>query len=116
MKFIRRIILNIRLAAIFKQAEQLVERGVKPGDERYLELLVRADGLTLLFHERYPDFNRNEIPALKDLEKLTEAEPSNVMWAVPLGFGLLVASAVAIGTYAGIISVVFHTVVHHFGG
>lgn len=113
MRSIRYYILKYRLAPIFKEAEQYCQAGLPAGSIEYQSLYAKAITLVAVFGAKYPDWNSTAIPALGDLEKLTIApDVSAEQKKVALIVVLIAGSAIAIGTYASMISITYHAWAH----
>ena len=116
MRFIRTYILKFKLAAIFKQAEQLSENGVATGDQRYKDLLNHALFLTDVHRRHYPDFRiRDEVPGMTDLEQLCiEEQPTDPRkYIIPAALGVF-ALIQGLGLLAASINVSYHGWLHLF--
>lgn len=113
-KFIHLWILKIKLAGIFKLAEQHSERGIEPGNEVFVALYDRATMLIFEYQHKYSGLNQAvEFPAFEDLRKLSEkpVQPP-IAPKVGLAIGIFVGSAMVLGVYAGLVHLAYHLVAH----
>lgn len=120
MRFVKTTILKYKLAAIFKQAEQLLGQGKVAGDQPFLDLANQAQRLLAQHIQQYSDFNpKIEIPAWSDLVDLTiKPEPVDMrqrLIMICVGVG---AAALSIGAFSAMVGASYHLFEHlfHFMG
>lgn len=102
----------MRLASLFKLAEQHASNGVPKGDIIYLRLLGQAGTLINQFEAKYGGFDADtEIPALRDLKQLATPEvKTNPLLYVAGAVAAVLIGALSSGLLFGVATLGYHLI------
>lgn len=113
-KILELIILRMRLASLFKLAEQHAQNGVEAGDDVFIVLYTQAMNLVNTNADKYPEWDAFvHVPALNDLKRLATVKPKSnrLLNVAVLVLGSIVASFAG-GAVLGIGGVAYHIVLN----
>ena len=116
MKYVNTWILKIKLAAIFKQAEQLISQGKVAGDQAFVDLANQGQRLLASHIQQYSTFNpKVEIPAWNDLIDLTiKPVPADIKQQAVVISAVVCGAALTIGAFSALVAASFHAFSHVF--